>query len=128
MHQRRIESERVQPASPRSEPEGGAGFYSAVWRWHFYAAFLVVPMIILQALSGIVYLFRPEIEPIGHLDKYYVTPSAERATYAAQLEAVAQRFPGRRAQAVRISPDPARSTQFLFAGAKTGPETAYVNP
>ena len=38
--------------------------HDAVWRWHFYAAFLVVPFVILQAITGSVYLFKPQLDPL----------------------------------------------------------------
>jgi hypothetical protein len=33
-----------------------------VWRWHFYAGLLVVPLVILLALSGTLFLFKPQVE------------------------------------------------------------------
>jgi uncharacterized iron-regulated membrane protein len=40
----------------------GAAVYRTVWRWHFYAGLLVMPLIVVLALSGAVYLFKPQIE------------------------------------------------------------------
>lgn len=43
--------------------------YAAVWRWHFYAGIIFSPFLIILALSGAVYLFKPQIESAlyGHL-------------------------------------------------------------
>ena len=36
--------------------------YRTIWRWHFYAGLFVMPFIAVLALSGAVYLFKPQIE------------------------------------------------------------------
>ncbi len=43
--------------------------YSAIWRWHFYAGVLCFPFVIWLALTGSIYLFRPDIETL--LDRPY---------------------------------------------------------
>lgn len=40
----------------------GAGLYRTFWRWHFYAGLFVIPFVITLALSGTVFLFKPQIE------------------------------------------------------------------
>ena len=39
-----------------------AGLYRTIWRWHFYAALFVVPMVLILATSGAIYLFKPQID------------------------------------------------------------------
>jgi uncharacterized iron-regulated membrane protein len=34
----------------------------AVCRWHFYAGLLVIPILVMLSLTGIVYLFKPQID------------------------------------------------------------------
>lgn len=36
--------------------------YRMIWRWHFYAGLFCVPFIVLLALTGTTYLFKPQIE------------------------------------------------------------------
>lgn len=38
------------------------GFYRAIWRWHFYAGLIVLPVLALMAITGALYLYKPEIE------------------------------------------------------------------
>ena len=38
--------------------------YRAFWRWHFYAGLLILPMLMLMALTGALYLFKGEIEGV----------------------------------------------------------------
>ncbi|WP_371347081.1 PepSY-associated TM helix domain-containing protein [Ancylobacter sp. IITR112] len=46
--------------------EHSANLYRAVWRWHFYAGLLVLPFMILLAVTGGLYLFREEIDNVWH--------------------------------------------------------------
>ncbi|MFZ2998146.1 PepSY-associated TM helix domain-containing protein [Sphingobium sp.] len=39
-----------------------AAFYRAIWRWHFYAGLIVLPVLALMAVTGALYLYKPEIE------------------------------------------------------------------
>ena len=39
-------------------------FYNLAWRWHFYAGLFVAPVMILLAITGIIYLFKPQLDPL----------------------------------------------------------------
>ena len=39
-----------------------AAFYRAMWRWHFYAGLIVLPVLALMAVTGALYLYKPEVE------------------------------------------------------------------
>ena len=43
--------------------------YRAVWRWHFYAGLLCIPFVIVLSISGLIYLFKPQIEAWN--DRHY---------------------------------------------------------
>ncbi|MEJ5978210.1 PepSY domain-containing protein [Novosphingobium sp. PS1R-30] len=36
--------------------------YRTIWRWHFYAGLFVMPMMVILALTGALYLFKPQVE------------------------------------------------------------------
>ncbi|MBX3592838.1 PepSY domain-containing protein [Sphingomonas sp.] len=36
--------------------------YRAIWRWHFYAGLVVLPFILLLALTGSIFLFKPQLD------------------------------------------------------------------
>ncbi len=40
----------------------GLGLYRSIWRWHFYAGLVVMPLILILAVTGSIYLFKPQIE------------------------------------------------------------------
>ncbi|WP_291835267.1 PepSY domain-containing protein [Brevundimonas sp.] len=113
------------PAPPPATPLSGA--YHAVWRWHFYAGVLVMPFLMLLALTGGLYLFKDEIDGAVYRRMAEVTPAAARAAPDAWLAAAAVAGEGRAAnilmparpdQAVRVRVDQADGTQ----------RTVFVDP
>ena len=39
-------------------------FYNLAWRWHFYAGLFVAPFMVMLALTGIIYLFKPQLDSL----------------------------------------------------------------
>ena len=59
----------VPPApDPTTRRTRTSGLFRAFWRWHFYSAFLVVPVLLMLAATGLIYLFRFQLEPMLHAD------------------------------------------------------------
>lgn len=52
------------PATSRAWPG-----YGVVWRWHFYAGLFCIPFVVWLAITGAIYLFKPQIE--AWLDRPY---------------------------------------------------------
>lgn len=53
-----------------------ADLQRAVWRWHFFAGILVLPFLLWLAVTGALYLYKPEIERRVYADWIHVTPAA----------------------------------------------------
>lgn len=70
--------------------------YRAVWRWHFYAGLYCIPFILLLSVSGVIYLFKSEIEawqdrPYDQLQRHQqAVPASE------QIAAAVAAVPGSR--------------------------------
>lgn len=92
-------SSGLPPAIPETSRITRTGLYQAVWRWHFYAALFVTPFILVFAVTGGIYLFKPQIEGWLYRDLYRVSPSAGNKTPEFLLSAALERFPGSRAEA-----------------------------
>ncbi|MCW6537044.1 PepSY-associated TM helix domain-containing protein [Sphingomonas lycopersici] len=90
----------------------GTRWYNAVWRWHFYAGLFCIPFVIWLALTGSIYLWRPQIEawldrPYDHLatDGPVASPDAQVAAARRAVPGSTLRkyvLPERDDQAVRI--------------------------
>ena len=42
--------------------------YQRIWRWHFYAGLFVAPFLILLSLTGILYLYKPQLDNLLYSD------------------------------------------------------------
>ncbi len=78
------------------------GLYRTLWRWHFYAALFVIPIVVVLSITGSIYLFKPQLD---RLQEASVVRVAERAGVAAsgapkivtadgRRDAVLQAYPG----------------------------------
>jgi uncharacterized iron-regulated membrane protein len=74
----------------------GLTLYNRVWRWHFYAGLFCLPFIMTLAISGTIYLFKPQIESI--IDQPYrnLPVQQDRATANEQITAALDALPGSR--------------------------------
>ncbi|WP_027134876.1 PepSY-associated TM helix domain-containing protein [Geminicoccus roseus] len=63
--------------------------HRAMWRWHFYAGLLVLPFLILLAVTGGLYLFHDEIDGWVHRDLLSVEARATPALQPEELTGLA---------------------------------------
>lgn len=78
-----------------------ASFYRMVWRWHFYASLFVMPMILVLATTGAIYLFKPQLDQWEER-AFLNLPVEQRVSPNAQLSAVMDAFPGAQFQSYRL--------------------------
>jgi uncharacterized iron-regulated membrane protein len=116
------------PAPTDSRPDRPAGqIYRAFWRWHFYAGLLVLPVLMLMALTGGLYLFKTEISGVLYRSLLTVEASAR----------IRRRRPGSPApnsglggKVVQLIPParPDQSAQMLVQRPNGEKLSAYVDP
>lgn len=105
-----------------------AHVYRAVWRWHFYAGLLVLPFLILLAITGALYLFHHEIEHAWYRDLREVRPADSPALAPSALaDAALRAHPGTLAKYLPpAAPD--ASAQVVVKPADGANTSVYVNP
>ena len=102
--------------------------YNAVWRWHFYAGLFCIPFVLWLALTGSLYLWKPQIEAL--IDRPYdqLVISGPRASAVAQVEAAMRAVPGSVLHKYEL-PETPRSATRVIVGAPSGKEVrVYVHP
>lgn len=109
------------------KPHVMSGAYRAVWRWHFYAGLLVLPVLCLMALTGGLYLFKDEIDaavyrPYERIEAGQAWASPDRWTAAASVGA------GGRVVNVRVPDRPDRAVRLTVRRPNGVQRTAFVNP
>jgi uncharacterized iron-regulated membrane protein len=103
--------------------------FRAVWRWHFYAGLLVIPILAMLSLTGIVYLFKPQIDSVFYGNQIHVRDrGGPPLSYAGQALAVRAAVPGATISSLSPPPDGARSTQFGVTTKSGRAWTVYVDP
>ncbi|MBB3257664.1 putative iron-regulated membrane protein [Paraburkholderia bannensis] len=104
--------------------------YRTLWRWHFYAGLFVMPFLIVLAITGTIYCFQPQIEPLLYPHRLVVTPQESPRLPADDLLARARASQPADAKPIRahIDTNPARSAEFVFALANGSKESVYLNP
>jgi uncharacterized iron-regulated membrane protein len=68
--------------------------YRALWRWHFHAGLFCIPFVIVLALTGSIYLFKPQIDAFADRNVDSLTVSGQRTTGEAQIAAAISSLPG----------------------------------
>lgn len=102
--------------------------YGRLWRWHFFAALIVIPFVLWQSITGVLYLWHRELAALTHPELTHVAPAAEVVSYQRQLDAVLEHQPRARLDTIEITDDPARSTAFLFVDDSGLTYPAFVDP
>src|SRR5579859_7683446 len=90
--------------------------YRTLWRWHFYAGLFVMPFLVVLAITGTLYCFQPQIEPLLYPERLIVAPQAVPRLPAEALLANARSAmpPGAAAVTAVVASDPRRSAEFVF--------------
>jgi uncharacterized iron-regulated membrane protein len=110
-------------------PADRAAFYRMIWRWHFYAGLFVVPMMVVLALTGAAYLFKPQVE-YWEERAFRDLPTISQVSPDDQVKAALAAFPGARFAYFRL-PRAAGEAALVHLGLP-GPDKAmrdvFVSP
>lgn len=103
-------------------------FYRTVWRWHFYAGLFVIPFMVMLAATGIIYLFKPQLDAAMYHSLMFVQPSPNALPYVEQIQAVDRAYPA--AVVTQVTPPIAadRSTEVLVTTADERNLMVFVDP
>lgn len=124
----------MQTVFPQAAPDESGSVssrnYRILWRWHFYAGLFVMPFLIVLAITGTIYVFKPQIESALYGDKLFVPAGTQaRLGYDKLLGIAAGALPpDAKASSIAVSQDPERSTEAVFRLASGDSSSVYVNP
>lgn len=99
-------------------------------RLHFYAGIFVAPFIILVTLTGLAYVFTPQIERMVYADQLTVSPAGSPKPLAQQVAAAKAAHPTGFLSAVVPPAGRSDTTQVVFFMPELGDKqhTVYVDP
>ncbi|MFA6113357.1 MAG: PepSY domain-containing protein [Sphingomonas sp.] len=101
--------------------------YNAIWRWHFYAGLFCIPFVLWLAVTGSLYLFRPQIETLIDRPYAHLEISGPRATAAQQAAAAVRAVPGSVLHRYQLPDTPDQAVQVIV-GAGARETRVYVHP
>lgn len=102
--------------------------YSTIWRWHFYAGIIFAPFLIILAVTGSIYLFKPQIEQVMYKDYYEVTPQGDKMPTAQQIEEVKKLYAGTIITSYRPGENANRSSEIGITTSNNDSLTVFINP
>ncbi len=111
----------LEAAAPRE-----SHFYRVIWRWHFYAGLFVIPFLLILAVTGIIYLFKPQLDRLMYPQQ--VRAAGAPLPYEQQVAAVRAIYSGAAVTGVVTPDSPTRSTEVKFDTADGRSLTAFVDP
>ncbi|HEY9620585.1 MAG TPA: PepSY domain-containing protein [Crinalium sp.] len=103
-------------------------FYRTVWRWHFYAGLFVIPFMLILAATGIIYLFKPQLDAAMYHNLMFVSPGTTALPYTEQVQSVQKAYSN--ATVTQITPNIAgdRSSEVLITTADEHNLMVFVDP
>ena len=111
---------------PTEAIERRAALHRMIWRWHFYAGLFCIPFVIALAITGSIYLFRPQIE--AWLDAPYRGLARDAtAPPSAQVAAALAALPGAKLKAYQLPLADGDAGEILVSRDGTA-SRVYVHP
>lgn len=124
----------MQTTSPSTMPDDSASVasrnYRILWRWHFYAGLFVMPFLMVLAITGSIYVFKPQIENILYSDLLRVAASGQpKLAYGKLMGIAASALPASAIpSSLAVSADPSRSAEAVFRLPSGDSTSVYLNP
>lgn len=102
-------------------------FYRAIWRWHFYAGLLVLPFLTLLAVTGAIYLFKPELDAAIYAAWDSVTLREKPAPLSTVIANTEEALSGRVLQ-IALPEGKDKALRMIVRVASGETQTAFADP
>lgn len=111
----------------KASEDSKKSIYKTIWRWHFYAGILIAPFLIVLAITGGIYLFKPQIEQALYGEYYTVEAQGEKVAATEQIDAVKDEYPNAMVTKFRPGENNTRSSE-VWISTNEVMKTVFVNP
>ena len=102
--------------------------WRALWRWHFHAGMFCIPFVIVLAITGSIYLFKPQLDALADRGVDSLQVTGRRAAGEAQIAAAIASLPGSKLFVYEVPREADDAVRVhLYAPDGTG-RIVYVHP
>jgi len=102
--------------------------YRRLWRWHFYAGLIALPVVALLSVTGMIFLFKPSIDDWSELAYDHLALSGPAHSLDEQIAAARAAYPGARVKALEWRADPSDAARVLMIDGAGTPLRVLVRP
>lgn len=102
--------------------------WRALWRWHFHAGMFCIPFVIVLALTGSIYLFKPQLDALADRDVDSLTVSGHPAGGEAQIAAALASLPGSKLFVYEIPQEANHAVRVHLYAPDGAGRVVYVHP
>jgi uncharacterized iron-regulated membrane protein len=102
--------------------------YRALWRWHFHAGMFCIPIVLVLAITGSIYLFKPQIDAFADRGVDSLAITGARASADAQIAAAIASVPGSKLFVYEIPREPDDAVRVHLYSADGSGLIVYVHP
>ena len=115
-------------SAERRRADRASRTWRQIWRMHFYAGVLSMPVLVMFAITGLVILYAGPIERTTHGDLLRATPTGQIFTLDDQRVAALGAVNGATINMVTPAPDRSSTTAFLVTAPDGRSLRVYVDP
>jgi len=102
--------------------------YRALWRWHFHAGMFCIPFVLVLALTGSIYLFKPQIDAFADRGVDSLSVNGARTSADAQIAAAIASVPGSKLFVYEIPREPDDAVRVHLYSTEGSGLIVYVHP
>lgn len=116
----------VNETTAKKTTNNSRALYRTIWRWHFYAGIFCIPFVIVLALTGAIYLFKPYYENWQEAQFHQLPTTGERLLPNQQIQAAIDAVPGGKFLSYRL---PQHSNESVLVKVQADRQwQVFVNP
>lgn len=93
-------------STQKDQLSNARALYRTIWRWHFYAGIFCIPFVIILALTGVIYLFKPYYESWQEAQFHQLPITGERLLPNQQIQVAVDSIPGGKFLSYRLPQNP----------------------
>lgn len=102
--------------------------WRGLWRWHFHAGLLCIPFVLVLAITGSIYLFKPQIDAFADRGVDSLTLTGPRASGEQQIAAALASSPGSKLFVYEVPAEPDDAVRIHIYGSDGAGRIVYVHP